>query len=986
VGMVQIKYTGVFTPNNHGFLAHDCFLGLFSHEALFEPSRKISRYSERSVLVGRCLDQDWIFPSMNAHPLFFLLDGHAISYRAYFGMMKQGKPLRTRAGLPTGAVFGFTRILFELIRSYQPHLLAVCFDRPDPTHRHAQYDQYKIHRQPPPDDLILQFPYIEKMVQGLGIPVFFQPGYEADDMIGSLALQAAAQDFQVRIVTGDRDLFQLVNEKIQVLLPGKNPGEFREYTPEKVCEDYGYTPEQVIDYKALAGDTSDNIPGVRGIGEKSALKLLQKHGTLEEIYAQLDTVDSKFQAKLREGRDSAFMSQTLARIDTQAPVLFQVEECELSQPRLPELTALLQELEFNSIQRELPEIFKFFKESEGDIAQVESERKKLEPEVKILTTLAEVESLAQTLSQSLFAFDTETTGLTCLNTGLVGISFAQGEKPLENGTCWYLPVGHALTLENQNMLPQAATLELLKPVFENPNFPKVAHNAKFDMNVLSQFGIQVRGLADDTMVMDYVLQPDSRHGLKELSQSYLGLEMQPIEDLIGTGRKQITMDQVAIADAARYAGADSLACLALQKMLIEKLASDGNFKLYREIDAPLVQVLAQIEQNGVKLDTAFLTQLSQRLDFQLRELEREIYAMAGESFNLNSPKQMSVILFENLQLPVKGLKKNKTGSFSTDVSTLEKLKLYHPVIDKILEYRQLTKLKSTYVDTLPALVNSRTGRLHTTYHQAVVATGRLSSTDPNLQNIPIRTELGREIRRAFVATDAEHCLVSCDYSQIELRLLAHYSEDARFMEAFHADRDIHSQTAMDIFGLSALEDVSSEMRRIAKTTNFGIVYGQTVYGLANTLNIPNKEAARIIDQFKLRYPGVESYMHKTLEFAREKGYVETLFGRRRPLADIHHPTRNLREFAERIAINSPLQGTASDLIKLAMIRIQNWIDREQLPISILLQVHDELLFEIPLAVYEQVIPQIRAQMEEVWPLKVPLKVDIHAGANWMEAK
>jgi len=927
---------------------------------------------------------------MTTSPLFFLLDGHAISYRAYFGMMKQGRRFQTRTGLPTGAVFGFTRILFELIRSYRPHLVAACFDRPDPTHRHEQFADYKVHRQPPPDDLIQQFPYIERVVSALGIPVFAQGGYEADDMIGTLALQAAAQGYQVRIVTGDRDLFQLVNDQIQVYLPDKNPGEFREYTAERVFKDYGYRPDQVVDYKALAGDTSDNIPGVRGIGEKSALKLLETFGSLEQLYSRLEEVDSKWRGKLKEGRDMAQMSQKLAQIDTAAPVVFDTVACELAQPDQTGLLALLQELEFNSVLRELPEIFQFFKASdqvlEGLIDSAPPLQARLEPEVLIPTTLEEVAELAQLLQTEIFAFDTETTGLDSLNTQLVGLSFALGQPALEKGKAWYLAVGHALTLDNPPALPLQETLALLKPVFENPHCKKVAHNAKFDLNVLSQYGIQVAGLSDDTMVMDYALVPDSRHGLKDMSQTYLNLEMQPISDLIGTGRKQITMDQVPVVDAARYAAADAVACLALQSLLEAKLNESGQMHLYREFDAPLVTVLAEMEQAGVSLDRDFLAVLSEKLDQQLRGLEAQIFELAGESFNLNSPRQLSVILFEKMQLPTKGLKLNKTGAYSTDVSTLEKLQGSHAVIEYILEYRQLTKLKSTYVDALPVLVNPRTGRLHTTFNQAIVATGRLSSTDPNLQNIPIRTELGREIRRAFVASGPDRCLVSCDYSQIELRLLAHFSEDPRFMEAFHADRDIHSQTAMDIFGLESLDFVTADMRRIAKTTNFGIVYGQTAFGLANSLNIPNREASKIIERFKERYHGVEDYMQKTLVFAREKGYVETLFGRRRNLPDIHNPTRNLREFAERIAINSPLQGTASDLIKLAMIRIQNWLKTSGLPVQMLLQVHDELLFEMPTALYAEVLPQIRSYMEDVYPLKVPLRVDIHHGANWMETK
>lgn len=921
---------------------------------------------------------------MHEHAMFFLLDGHAISYRAYFGMLKQKRTLRTRTGLPTGAIFGFTRILLDLIRSYRPQMLAVCFDCADPTHRHVAYEQYKIHRQPPPEDLSLQFPYIEQLVKNLGIPIFAQPGYEADDLIGTLACQAAAQGFQVRIVTGDRDLFQLANERIAVLLPDKNPGTFRCYTPEKILAEYGYRPEQVIDYKALAGDSSDYIPGVRGIGEKSALKLLQQYGSLRQIYDALPTIEPKLQMKLQQGAESAWLSQRLARIDTQAPIEFKAKDCELAEPQLPELTALLQTLEFQSIQRELPEILQYFKVS--DSAFTTQTHRRFNPKVEILTRLEQVDALVERLQQGIFAFDTETTGLNSLNTALVGLAFAQGVTPLESGQSWYLPLGHRLPAEMDQQLPLQPTLERLRPVLERADLPKVAHNAKFDLNVLSQYGIQVRGLQDDTMIMDYVLQPDSRHGLKEMALSWLKLEMQPIEELIGSGRRQVTMDQISIPAVARYAGADALACLALRDCLQQALQASGQLSLYQTLDAPLVEVLARMEQRGVCLDTAYLKHLSEQLDIQLRNLEAEIFSLAGEPFNLNSPRQLSMILFEKLHLPVKGLKKNKTGAFSTDMSTLEKLRPYHPIIDKVLDYRQLTKLKSTYVDALPALINPRTGRLHTSFNQSIVATGRLSSSDPNLQNIPIRTQLGREIRAAFIASQPDRCLVSCDYSQIELRLLAHFSEDSRFVEAFHAHRDIHAQTAMDIFGLETIEQVTPEMRRIAKTTNFGIIYGQTVYGLANTLNIPHREAGQIIERFKMRYPGIERYIETTLQFAREHGYVETLFGRRRPLPDIHHPTRNLRELAERMAINTPLQGTAADLIKRAMIQIHSWIEAEKLPVELLLQVHDELLFEMPLEQVERLVPEIRQRMEQVWPLKVPLRVDIHQGPNWRDAK
>ena len=922
---------------------------------------------------------------MSENNTFFLLDGHAIAYRAFFGM--QNRRFQTRQGLPTGAVYGFTRILFDLIRTYNPRLLAVCFDTKDPTHRHEVYDSYKGHRKPAPDDLVLQFPYMQQMVEALGIPLFRESGYEADDLIGTLAKKAGADNFQVRIITGDRDLFQLIDDQIRVLLPArKEPGKFEDFGASEVQEKYGYTPEQVIDFKALAGDASDNIPGVAGIGEKSALTLLKDFVSLEQIYTRLEEVPAKWQKKLVAGRESALLSQQLATILLDAPAQFNAEQCLLSEPDMPVLLELLKTLEFSSIQKELPGVLAFFTGTKSDLEELETleQARQLRPDVIVPENLEAVKNILPELQEYGFAFDTETTGLNCLHTDLVGISLAYAKEG--EILAYYLPVGHRLIQDLEAVLPLTETLALLKPIFEDPDCPKCAHNAKFDINVLSQYSVHVQGVSDDTMLMDYLIQPESRHGLKEMALSYLNLEMQPIKDLIGSGRKQITMDQVAIEDASVYAAADAVATWKLREKLAPELNDKTLKDLYTQIEMPLQRVLATIEQKGVKLDTDFLTELSQKLDQQLRELEGNILQSSGENFNLNSPLQLSKVLFETLNLPSKGIKKNKNGAFSTDVKTLEKLRPFNPVIDQILDYRQLSKLKSTYVDALPLLINPKTGRLHTTYHQAVASTGRLSSSDPNLQNIPIRTELGRQMRRAFIVSSPDMMLASFDYSQIELRLLAHFSEDPPFVEAFCNDRDIHAQTAVDIFNLESLENVSTEMRRIAKTTNFGIVYGQSAYGLASTLNIPNQEASKIIKRFKERYVGIEDFMQQTLDFARKNGYVETLLHRRRNLEDINHPNRNIREFNERAAINSPLQGSASDLIKLAMIQIQNWIQAENLPVSILMQVHDELVFEMPEGLLSEMVPKIKQQMEDVYSLKVPLKVDVHTGSNWMEAK
>ncbi len=934
-----------------------------------------------------------LLSAIMSQPTFFLIDGHALAYRAYFGM--KARRFQTRQGIPTGAVFGFTRILFELIRREQPHYLVVCFDTKDPTHRHEAFEEYKGHRKPAPDDLVLQFPYIQKMVEVLGIPIYRQSGYEADDLLGTLACKASQKNYAVRILTGDRDLFQLIDDQIRILIPSRDASGYDSFGAEEVVAKYGYTPEQVVDFKALAGDSSDNIPGVKGIGEKSALSLLAEHKTLAGIYEVLDndpdSIPSKWTKKLTEGRENAFLSQKLATIVTDMPVEMEPDSAKLGEANVPELLELMQTLEFNRLQKELPTVLKNFEPAEAEADSVETletltQQQVLRPEVTIVSDLDALKQLTQDLQEQPFAFDTETTGLDTLNTDLVGISFAFEKDGKEQS--FYVPTGHRLLTDLEFVIEPEQALEVLRPALENPEVSKVAHNAKFDANVLSQYGVAVAGLSDDTMILDYILYPESQHGLKEMTLSHLNLEMQPIKELIGTGRKKITMDQVAVSDAAPYAAADAVATLRLLKKLRKELEQPEYEKLktlYEDIEIPVMRVLLALEQKGILLDTPFLSELSDTLDFDLKAIESEVMAKAGETFNLNSTQQLSRILFEVMNMPTKGIKKNKSGAYSTDVKTLEKLSANYPIAEKILEYRQLAKLKSTYVDAMPQLVNPRTQRLHTTFNQTVVATGRLSSSDPNLQNIPVRTELGRKMRKAFIAKP-EHVLVSCDYSQVELRLLAHFSQDRAFMQAFKGDLDIHTQTAKDIFELERLEDVTPEQRRVAKTTNFGIVYGQTAFGLSRTLNISNGEAKTIIDRFKSEYPGIEAYMNTTLEQAREKGYVETLFQRRRTFDNINHPNRNLREFSERAAVNAPIQGSASDLIKLAMIRIQRWIESEKLPISMLLQVHDELVFEVPENHLNDYLPEILRQMEQVHELRVPLKVDAHSGKNWMEAK
>lgn len=924
----------------------------------------------------------------------FLLDGHALIYRSYYGMRKRAGRLKARDGTPTETVYGFCRVLLDMIKAYRPSMLAVAFDSKEQTLRQEGYEAYKANRKPPPEDMIVQFPLVEELVEAFAIPTYKWGGYEADDLIGTIAKKASKDGFKVFIVTGDRDLFQLIDDNISVLMPDRNnSGQFLNFNAAAVLEKYSYTPEQVIDYKALAGDSSDNIPGVRGIGDKSALKLLGEFGTLSNIYENLENVPEKFRKKLVADKENAFKSQELATILTDVDLPFEPERCELHQPDTQVLISTLKKLEFNSILAKLEEILSYFHgETEAvlDVLEQHSDIRLLKPQVEIVTTLERVKEVAEDLKKSPFALDLETTSLKSLEAKLVGIALG---LPGENGSvdankarCYYLPVGHELnTIDPIEQLPLKETLMALKEVFEAPEYPKYGHHLKYDINVLSRYDIYVDGICDDTMILDYVLHPDSKHGLKDLASTCLNYNMQPISDLIGEGRKQITMAEVLTEPSAQYAGADVAVTQELRAYFLKQLTDSDRRFLYREIECPLAHVLALMEQAGVHLDTEFLATLSQKLGSDLGELETDIHALAQQEFNVNSPKQLSEILFEKMQLPTKGIKKTKSG-YSTDVKTLEKLRQVHPIAEKLLDYRQFSKLKSTYVDALPALVNSESKRLHTTFHQTGAITGRLSSSNPNLQNIPIRTSLGRQIRKAFTSDLPDTLIVSFDYSQIELRLLAHFSEDPLFMQAFKEDRDIHSQTAMDIFNLPSIESVTSEMRRIAKTTNFGIVYGQSVFGLANTLNIPRREAERLIQQFKQRYVGIQAYIEDTLQFARENGYVETLLHRRRHLDDIYHSTTHIREFAERMAINTPLQGTAADLIKLAMVHIAKWLKENEMKSRMLIQVHDELVFEVFKTEYDSLVSAVIRLMENVYPLNVPLKIDRNEGKNWMEAK
>ncbi len=914
-----------------------------------------------------------------------LIDGHALAYRSFFALQRMD--LRTKDGKATWAVYGFLRAILDVIKSHRPDCMAVAFDRAAPTFRHEEFADYKAHRKPMPDDLRPQMDLIRAIVRAFELPIYEIDGYEADDVIGTIAKQAGKEGYDVLIVTGDRDSFQLIDDRINVLWT-KAGTELVRMDVAGVQEKYGLTPAQIIEYKGLAGDASDNIPGVPGVGDKTATKLLQEWGTVENLLANLDKIGGKLGEKISANVDLARQSLRLATIDVQVPLGdIDWKACKLNMPDLPTLTAVLDELEFKTISRQLPSILAHFTGetsglsgliSDPDTAAAASavEAQAVAVEVEVVDTEDALQQLVRGLeAQAGFAFDTETDSLHSLNTKLVGLSFSWEGL---SGKAYYVPVGHL----SGEQLPLDHVLAALKPVLESPAVAKFAHNAKYDVNVLSQYGIRVQGMRFDSMVADYLVDPSRPHGLKDLSHEVLGVRMTPISELIGTGAKAITMAQVDLRKAADYAGADAAVTCELVSKLSEQLVTAGVNPLFTDVELPLIEVLADMEQHGVKVDTGYLGQLSHIMGNRLHDLEAEIHALADGEFNINSPKQLAVVLFEKLGLPV--VKKTKTGP-STDASVLEELSEQHEIVAKILEYRQLTKLKGTYVDALPSLINPRDGLLHTSYNQTVAATGRLSSTDPNLQNIPIRTEEGREIRRAFVPSKPGYVLMTADYSQIELRILAQIAREPAFIDAFRNDEDIHALTASQIFQVP-LAEVTKDQRRVGKTINFATIYGQGAFSLARILGIPQKDAKRFIDAFWEHYSAIKHYQIEALAQAKARGYVMTLLGRRRYIRELSSSNPIERKNGERMAINAPIQGTAADIIKIAMVRLHQMLREEGFAARMLLQVHDELVFELPEAEVEPLSARVREIMEGAMTLDVPLKVDINVGPSWMEAK
>jgi DNA polymerase I len=894
----------------------------------------------------------------------FLIDGTAYAYRSFYAI----KGLTNSKGEPTNAAFGFARILLRLIRECDPSHIAVVFDAPGKTFRADLYPEYKANREKTPDELIAQFPYIDRIVDAFSIPRLRIAGVEADDVLGTLARRAEAQGMDVVVVTGDKDMLQLVSERVRAFDPNKGDKGLW-YDAAQVEERFGVPPERVIETLGLMGDSSDNVPGVKGIGEKTARTLLMKYGTIDGVYEHLDELKGKQRERLETDRDMAYLSRQLVTIDTALEIDLDLEACRRADLDRQKLIDVLSDLEFQSLLDELlPEAGA---DESNDYRAVLSE--------------ADLEAaVAEMRAAGTFAVDTETTSKDPMQADLVGVSMSCRE-----GTAYYIPVAHVggegLFDDDAGGIPASAqiardrTLDLLRPLLEDPAVKKVGHNIKYDLVVLERAGIRLEGISLDTMVASYLTDPSLiRHNLGEVCLHYLKRKMIPISDLIGKGSKAVTFDNVPIERACTYACEDADITWRLAGIFQTLLADRGLERLFEDVELPLLGVLARMEQTGIAIDREVFKRLQGEVVGKLKELEAEIHELAGGPFQINSPKQLQEVLFGVLGL--QPVRKTKTG-YSTDVEVLEQLAGDHPLPGKILDYRTLEKLRGTYIEALPKLVNPATGRIHTSFNQAVAATGRLSSSAPNLQNIPVRTEIGRTIRKGFVPGSGGRKLISADYSQIELRILAHLSGDEGLREAFEKDADIHAETAARVFGMIP-ELITPELRRQAKAVNFGVIYGMSAFGLAKNLGISRAEAARFIDQYFGQYPGVQKWIDATLEQARTDGYVTTLLNRRRYVADLKSRDVSARRAAERVAVNTPVQGSAADVIKVAMVQLDSAL--EDTEARLLLQVHDELVVESPTEEAEAVAAIVRRIMEESIQLDVTLKVDVGIGDNWAE--
>ena len=899
----------------------------------------------------------------------YVIDGMAFAFRAYYAIRTA---LTDAKGRPTNAVYGFARVLLKILREHEPSHLAVVFDAPGKTFRDEMYADYKATRRETPQELKDQFPMMYDLVKALNITLLVVPGVEADDVMGTLAKQASQTGLDTVLVTGDKDMLQSVTDRVKVFDPAKGD-EGLWYGRDEVVERFGVGPDHVIDALALIGDAADNVPGVRGIGEKTAKKLMANYASLEGLYEHLDDLKGKQKEWLAEDREQAFSSRELVALKTDVEVGVSVDDCRRKEFNRAEVLEVFSELAFHSLLDELI----------PDAGQEGEERHY----TLVLTEDALQRAVDEMRAARVFAVDTETTSVDPMRAELVGISLS-----CRANTGYYVPVGHApealtilrdpddlTTAEQLEPVPKERALEIVRPLLEDPEIGKVGHNIKYDLVVLERAGICLAGIVMDTMVASYLTDPSRlRHNLNEVSLQYLRRKPIPISSLIGKGSKAITFDHVPVDRACEYASEDADLAWQLFEVFRPELRERQLESLFEEVELPLIGVLARMEKHGIAIDREIFDELLVEIETRRVNLETEILEMAGEPFNVNSPKQLQRILFDKLGL--KPVRKTKTG-YSTDVDVLEQLAHVHPLPEKILEYRTLDKLRGTYVEALPKLVNPDTGRLHTSLNQAVTATGRLSSSDPNLQNIPVRTELGRRIRKGFVPGHPSQRLISADYSQIELRILAHLSGDQNLQTAFFEDADVHRDTAARVFHVSP-DDVTPEMRRQAKAVNFGVVYGISAFGLARNLGISNAEASRFIQDYFAQYPGVRAWLDATIEAARKDGYVTTLLRRRRYLPDLKSADVNTQKAAERAAINTPVQGSAADIIKLAMIRVDAAL--RDMNARMLLQVHDELLVEAEADCAEDAASVMKRIMEEAIALEVPLKVDVGIGTNWAE--
>ena len=936
-------------------------------------------------------------------PTLYLLDGHALAYRTFFALTAStSERFSTQEGEPTAGVFGFASVLIRLLEHDQPEYLAVTFDGGH-SFRDQVFSGYKATRAKMPDDLRPQMTRIRQLVDAFGFPRIELEGYEADDILGSLAKQAVEKGFGVKIITGDRDLLQLVDERVIVNLSGAKLSDAKDYSAKDVFDYLGIRPDQVVDYKALVGDKSDNIPGVAGIGEKTACSLLEKYVTLDEVYNHLDELSKGVRGKLEANKDNAYLSRKLAQILTDLRVTLDVDAAQVRvAENLPAVEALFRQLEFRSLTTRLRNLVPAELPPEqgalvgaaaavppggqlslfGNDPAFTGTRIGVSPsyqiDVQLIDTPEALQDLVARLSEAeVISFDTESTSTDPLRADLVGVSLAVRE-----GQGYYIPVGHAT---GEQQLPLEHVIEALRPAMTDPNKRKIGQNLKYDAMMLERYGLRPTPLSFDTMIAEWLRDPASRNlGLKEMAEVYLDVSMTHIEELIGKGKQQITMAQVPVAAAAPYAAADAEVTLRLMPILQQKMVDCGATQVFETIEMPLIEVLSDMENNGIALDVPFLQTMSSDLAQRMIAIEKNIYESVGYVFNINSTQQLSKVLFETLKLdPPDRRKKTASGHYSTSVDVLEELRGQHEVVNMVLEYRELSKLRSTYLEALPASINPRTGRVHTSFSQTGSVTGRLASSEPNLQNIPARSELGRQIRKGFIASPGS-VLLSVDYSQIELRILAHMSGDEAMLNAFRAGQDIHATSVAAVYNVP-LESVTRDMRRLGKSINFGLVYGMSAFGLARYASITLAEAENFVKAYFEKFPGVKRYLDGIRRKAAQQGYVETLLGRRRYFPNLHSQggaNINQRNREEREAINAPIQGTAADIMKLAMIQLPPALRKAGSPAKLLLQVHDELVLETPPEAVEETRRLVQQVMENAFQLDIPLETDAKSGGNW----